>query len=168
MTRGGPLAAGDQAKVAVSLAVAPDIAFSVFTEEIDLWWRRGLRFRVAGAKRGIIHMEPRVGGRLFESFDGVAGERVIETGRVTAWEPPRRLVFDWRTTNFAPEERTEVEVTFEPNGAGTLVTVVHRGWSRIRGNHPVRHGLDVPGFLRMKGLWWSDLMVSLRAHLAER
>jgi len=64
--------------------------------------------------------------------------------------------------NFAPGEKTEVEVTFEPSGEETLVTVVHRGWSAIRGDHPVRHGLDVVGFLRMRGLWWGDLMSSFR------
>ena len=153
---------GDQVKVSVSVAVEPSVAFQVFTEEIDLWWRSGLRFRVAGKNRGIIHLEPRVGGRLFESFETNAGTRVFETGKVTAWEPPARLVFEWRGVNFAPGENTEVEVTFEPSGDETLVTVVHRGWSAIRGDHPVRHGLDVAGFLRMNGLWWGDLMSSFR------
>ncbi len=154
--------AGDQVKVSVSVAVEPSVAFQVFTEEIDLWWRSGLRFRVAGKNRGIIHLEPRVGGRLFESFETHAGTRVFVTGNVTAWEPPARLVFEWRGVNFAPGEKTEVEVTFERSGDETVVTVVHRGWSAIRGDHPVRHGLDVAGFLRMNGLWWGDLMSSFR------
>src|SRR5690242_17087351 len=124
--------AGDQAKVSVAVSATPAVAFAAFTEEIDLWWRRGPRFRAAGAKRGILHMEPFVGGRLFESIGDDGAGVVIETGRITAWEPPHRLVFEWRATNFSPDERTEVEVTFEPNGTGTLVTVVHRGWGAIR------------------------------------
>ena len=61
---------GDQAKVSVLVRVPPEIAFRVFTTEIDQWWRRGLRYRVAGKRRGIIRLEEGVGGRLFESFDG--------------------------------------------------------------------------------------------------
>lgn len=34
--------AGDQARVTVLVAVDPETAFEVFTEEIDQWWRRGL------------------------------------------------------------------------------------------------------------------------------
>jgi hypothetical protein len=75
-------APSDHVKVSVSVAVEPSVAFRTFTEEIDLWWRRGLRFRVAGKNRGIIHLEPRLGGRLFESFDTNAGTRVFETGKV--------------------------------------------------------------------------------------
>jgi len=59
---------GDQARATVLVAVPPEVAFRVFTEEIDQWWRRGPKYRVAGENRGFIHLEPRVGGRLFESL----------------------------------------------------------------------------------------------------
>lgn len=114
MSEGRPSPPADQAKVSVMVAVPPVVAFRLFTEEIDLWWRRGLRFRIAGKNRGIIHLEPRLGGRLFESVETRAGTKVFETGRITSWEPPARLAFDWRAVNFAPAEKTEVEVTFEP------------------------------------------------------
>jgi uncharacterized protein YndB with AHSA1/START domain len=153
---------GDQATVSVGLAVPPAEAFRVFTEEIDLWWRRGRRFRNAPGERGIVCIEPGVGGRLFESFETDAGERVVPMGQVRVWEPAQRLVFEWRAVNFAPHEHTEVEVRFEPTSLGTLVTVVHRGWSALRADHPVRHGQDVPAFIRMMGMWWGDLMTALR------
>jgi uncharacterized protein YndB with AHSA1/START domain len=154
---------GDAARVTVLVEVEPAEAFRVFTEEIDLWWRRGLRYRVGG-RGGVIALEPRAGGRLFESL---ADGTVLETGRVTAWEPPARLVLSWRAVNFTPADAsTEVEVEFAPSPSGTLVTVTHRGWSRIRSDHPVRHGLDGAPFLRMFGLWWGDLMTSLRLHAA--
>jgi hypothetical protein len=70
--------------------------------------------------------------------------------------------------NFAPGEQTEVEVSFEPRPNGTLVTVTHRGWGGIRADHPARHGLDVVAFIRMMGLWWGDLLTSLREYLAHR
>src|SRR3954454_7999019 len=113
---------GDQAVVSVLVRVPPDEAFRVFTEEIDIWWRRGMRYRL-GKGRSVIHLEPKLGGRLFESFELSSGrERVIETGRVTMWEPSARLVLEWRAANFAPQEKTEVEVSFEASPSGTLVT----------------------------------------------
>jgi uncharacterized protein YndB with AHSA1/START domain len=156
--------AGDQAKVSVLVEVEPSVAFRVFTEEIDQWWRVGLKYRVGGKHRSVIRLEPGVGGRLFECFETASGTRVVETGRVTVWEPPVRLVFEWRAKNFAPAEKTEVEIVFDPSASGTLVTLIHRGWSRIRPDHPARHDHDVGAFLRMLGLWWGDLMTALREH----
>ena len=102
---------------------------------------------------------------------GVVRERFRDEncrkGRITVWEPPSRLVFDWRAVNFATDEKTEVEVTFQRNSSGTLVTVTHRGWSRIRADHPVRHDLETSSFIGMIGLWWGDLMSSLRDYSAE-
>lgn len=168
MSEGLRPAPGDQAKVSVSVAVPPAEAFRVFTEEIELWWRRGQRFRTAGHRRGIIRLEPGVGGRLFESFDGEHGPRVLQTGEVTCWEPPARLVLRWRNVNFRPDEHTEVEVRFAAARSGTQVTVIHRGWSTIRPDHPARHGLAVEAFVRMMGMWWGDLMTELRVHAERR
>ncbi|NUP07356.1 MAG: activator of HSP90 ATPase [Polyangiaceae bacterium] len=173
MTQKGAPMVGDQAKMSVTVAVDQADAFRIFTEEIDQWWRRGLRYRVAGARRSVLVLEPRLGGRLFEAFEDDAGSqaadessrRVVETGRVTVWCPPSRLVFEWRSVAFAPSEKTEVEVTFEPAAKGTLVTVVHRGWSHIRPDHPARHGMEVPAFIRTMGLWWADLGTAFREHV---
>jgi len=164
---------GDQARASVLVRLDAATTFRVFTEEIDAWWRRGPAYRVAGHRRGVICIEPGVGGRLFESIehddeqDGTP-QRVVETGRVTAWEPPRRLVVEWRGGNFAPGEKTEVEVSFEPRDTGTLVTVTHRGWSALRPDHPARHGKQTAAFMRMIGMWWGDLLGSLREHTARR
>ena len=46
------------------------------------------------------------------------------------WEPPRRLVYLWHL-RFDRADATEVEVSFEPAGDGTAVTIVHRGWERL-------------------------------------
>lgn len=161
MTPPTPAPPGDQASVTISLAVSPTQAFEAFTQDIDLWWRRGPRFRNAKGTQGIVCIEPGVGGRVFESFDGAAGEVVVEIGRTQVWDPPRRLVFAWRFSNFAPTEHTEVEVLFEPSANGTRVTVMHRGWSLVRPDHPARHGLASAEFIRMIGLWWADLLRSL-------
>jgi uncharacterized protein YndB with AHSA1/START domain len=158
---------GDQARASVLVRVAAAEAFRVFTEEIDQWWRRGFRYRVGGVG-GTLRLEPHPGGRLFESFTTPAGTRVVETGRVTGWEPPSRLVLEWRAANFAPAEKTEVEVSFDERPNGTLVIVTHRGWSAIRPDHPVRHGEATAAFLRTMGMWWGELLGALREHSVRR
>jgi uncharacterized protein YndB with AHSA1/START domain len=158
----------DQARVSVLVEVPPDSAFQIFTEDIDRWWRRGLAYRVARGRDGTLHLEPGIGGRLYESLQAGGDTALVETGRVTAWDPPRRLAFEWRAVNFDAGDTTHVEVQFEPARSGTRVTVTHRGWTRIRGDHPVRHGRDADAFIRSMGSWWGALMASLREWVAER
>lgn len=154
---------GDVARASVLVRVPTDVAFRTFTEEIDAWWQRGLRYRI-GKEASVLHIEPFVGGRLFESFDLPRGPTTKQTGTVTAWEPPARLAFEWRGVNFRADEKTLVEVTFEPRTSGTMVTVTHSGFASLRADHPVRHGLPVPDFIRMMAMWWGDLLTSLREH----
>jgi uncharacterized protein YndB with AHSA1/START domain len=161
--RPGALApSGDQATASVVVAIDVADAFDVFTQEIDLWWRRGPRFRIAGHHPGVLQFEAGIGGRLFETFETESGAKVFEVGRVIAWEPPSRLLLEWRNANFAPNERTEIEVVFEPVDGGTRVTVQHRGWAALRDDHPARHGLTGSTFSRMMGVWWGDQLTALR------
>jgi len=169
---GGPPPAdagpADRVVVTITVDVPPAVAFEVFTQETDLWWRRGPRFRIAGRSPGVLAFEPRLGGRLFEQYESAAGPRAHEIGTVLAWEPPTRLVFGWRAANFAPAEHTEVEVRFEPTRRGTRVTVEHRGWAAIRPDHPARHGQVPAAFLAGLGTWWADLMTALGRFARER
>jgi hypothetical protein len=48
-------------------------------------------------------------------------------GRVTVWEPAKRLAFVYRSVHLPGGLQTEVEVRFEPVGDGTRVTLEHRG-----------------------------------------
>ncbi len=155
--------AGDQVSVTVRVEVAPDVAFTVFTAEIDLWWRRGIAYRASGKAQGVLVLEPKLGGRLFEEYMGPNGPAVHEAGRVTAWQPPSRLAFEWRGSNFAPGESTEVEVSFTPTASGaTQVVLVHRGFAALPADHPVRHGKPVAAFIRSIGMWWGDLLSAFR------
>lgn len=149
-----------QIRVSVTVDADPATAFAIFTEETDLWWRRGPRFRAAGRAPGTIRFEPTEGGRLIEDFDGES----FVAGAITAWRPPDYLAFEWRATNFAPGESTQVEITFEAVPTGTRVTVVHSGWATLPEDHPVRHGKPPAAFLRATGLWWGDLLTALREH----
>lgn len=154
---------GDRARASTYVATPPERAFDVFTRETDLWWRRGPRYRFGGKRRGTLTFEPGQGGRLFEAFDeGHAS--VVEVGKVLVWEPGARLVFEWILPNFKAGERTEVEVRFESSGEGTNVTIEHRGWAALRRDHPARHGKSEVGTIEMVGLFWGELLVSMRLH----
>ena len=157
----------DRARVSVRVSVTRELAFSVFTEDIDRWWGRGKRYRMREAST--LMLQPRVGGRFTETLQGAEGARVWDMGEVLVWEPPKRLVLAWRSTNFAPEDpSTEVEVTFEraigQAGEGTLVTIEHRGWRRLRPDHPARHGQDLRAFYVTLARYWGDLASALRDH----
>jgi len=159
--------AGDRVAVEVLVDVEPAVAFEVFTTEIDMWWKRGIAYRASGRAAGILTIEPKVGGRLFEEYESPAGPRVHEAGRVTAWDPPSNLAFEWRGTNFAPDEVTYVEVTFARTESGkTRLTLVHRGFAALRPDHPVRHGQPAVEFIRRFGTWWGALLRAYREHAA--
>ncbi|MDE2630696.1 MAG: SRPBCC domain-containing protein, partial [Alphaproteobacteria bacterium] len=102
-------------KVYVSLRVPADPlrAFEAFTQEIALWWQPGGLFQITPRGDGKLAFEPGVGGRLFTTLQG---DREFEIGRISVWEPGKRLVFKWRQATFRPEQSTEVEVRFESAG----------------------------------------------------
>ena len=154
--------ASDVVTVTVAVSVDPATAFAIFTEKTDLWWRKGPRFRIAGKHPGILRFEPCVGGRLLEEVESASGTRTFTKGRISLWHPPERFEFDWWGVNFAEGESTHVQVQFEAITNGTRVTLRHSGWAALRRDHPVRHGLEGPDFIRMIGLWWGDLLTSLR------
>lgn len=150
----------DDAVVATTVvAVDRARAFELFTTQVDAWWKHGPRFRSGARGQSSMRFEAGVGGRFVEVFDD-RGEPFV-LGRITAWEPPVRLLFEMRGRDFGPGETTEVEVRFEETRGGTRVTVEHRGWSRFPAGHPVRHGLQGPAFTAMMGVFWGDLLVDL-------
>ena len=155
---------GDRVSASVFVEAPPDIAFEVFAGQIDAWWRHGLKFRSGARSLSVLHLEPGLGGRLFETIAAPRGDtsHVVQTGTVTDWRPPHALQIEWRGVNFAPHEKTTVSVTFEPRRDGTQVTLVHAGFAALPPDHPVRHGQPVPRFIAGMGMWWSDQMTSLR------
>jgi hypothetical protein len=152
----------DSVTVTTVVQIDPATAFKVFTEETAVWWKPGLPSRFGGDFTGALRFEPGPEGRLLEVRDAAAGEP-FEIGRVLVWDPPGRLVFEWRLRRFLPGERTEVEVRFEEAPEGTRVTVEHRGWDRLRADHPARLGYTGLAFADIVGLWWADLLVSIKS-----
>ena len=113
----------------IEVSTDPETAFRVFTEEIGQWYRSGPGSWNDPERAIGIRFEPGVGGALLELYEG--GD-AYEMGRVTKWEPGKRLVFEWQSALVpAVEPPTEVEVRFEPIAAGTRVTLEHRGLERF-------------------------------------
>lgn len=149
-------------EVALRVAATPERAFDVFTREIHLWWRPNPLFEFTRRPEASLAFEPDVGGRFIETAtDG----SVFEIGRITCWEPGRRLGFTWRQADFEPGQSTEVEVRFEAVGDETRVTVVHHGWDSVPQASVVRHGMPDALFLQRHGQWWQTLLAGLRGRI---
>ena len=149
-------------RVLVSLRVraSPARAFEAFTAEIGRWWAPNSLFAFTPREPGVLSFDGQ--DRLIETR---AGGNVFEIGRVSVWEPGVRLVVGWRQATFAPDMATEVEVTFEPVGEETRVTVTHTGWDSVPQAHAAKHGFPETAFLARHGEWWRALLRRLGAYL---
>lgn len=161
----------DRTKATIRVAAPREIAFEVFTAEIDRWWRHGRKYRCA--EPSTMALEPRVGGRLTETFEAEGGAKRRVVGEVIEWRPPSKVVLTWRAASFEDADpSTVVEVTFDRaighSGEGTLVTLEHKDWSKVRPDHPARHGQPPAAFIAATASWWGDLLSSLRELLAGR
>jgi uncharacterized protein YndB with AHSA1/START domain len=146
--------------VALRVKATPERAFDAFVGEIGAWWRPNGLFQTTPRPPGRLAFEPGEGGRLTETL---ANGKVFEIGRITAWEPPARLVFTWRQANFPPDLRTEVEVRFEAVGDETRVSVEHRGFDQVPADSAARHGFPDQVLLLRLAEWWQVLLAGHRA-----
>jgi len=105
-------------------------AFKIFTAEVTAWWPMAVtRARSADGEKTVrITIEPKVGGRIYETLnDG----RELEWGEVSAFEPGALFAMQWRLGR-PVEEGTSVSVRFEPLSAVTCrVTLTHENWERM-------------------------------------
>jgi hypothetical protein len=111
----------------VSVGRPVEDAFRVFTDEIGSWWPLETHSTAAdrdGVEAETAVLEGRRGGRLYER---VSDGTEADWGRITVWEPPHRVAFEWHVTGVP----TEVEVRFAPDGEGTRVELEHRGFERL-------------------------------------
>lgn len=148
------------ATTTVTVRATPERAFETFTAGFASWWP--LDSHHIGTQDAVdVVMEPRAGGRWYErAADGTE----CDWGFVTAYEPPHRLVLAWHLNpdfDFDPDpaHATEVEVTFEPDGEHTVVTLEHRGFEVLGERGPgLRDSVSSPG-------GWVDLMNAYAAKL---
>ena len=106
-------------------------AFRIFTEEVSAWWpmKTHSRARDAAGERTVrVTIEPRVGGRVYETLhDG----RELEWGAVSTYAPGELLGINW-SMGRPPAETTDITVRFEPLSAESCrVTLTHENWERM-------------------------------------
>jgi uncharacterized protein YndB with AHSA1/START domain len=148
--------------VSIRVPADPMRAFEVFTQEIALWWQPNGLFQITGSGDGYLAFEPGVGGRLFTSLgDG----KQFEIGRISAWEPGKRLAFTWRQASFSADQSTDVEVLFEAVGEETRVSIEHRAWDTIPQRHVARHGFPEQATLQHAASWWRNSLASFKARV---
>lgn len=123
----------------ISVSWSPEAAFRRFTEEFATWWPSRTH-SIGGDRVKQIHFECRVGGQIIEELrDG----RRFQWGRITAYDPPRRVAFTWHPSKHE-DEAQDVEVSFYPEGTGTRVELVSSGWERLDAKaRRERKGYDV-------------------------
>jgi uncharacterized protein YndB with AHSA1/START domain len=126
------------------VAAAPTHAFDTWVRRPERWWPAG--HTVSGSPAAIV-FEPRAGGRIYErAADGVEHD----WGEVLDWEPPGRLRYLWHLF-FTPAEATEIELTFERAGRGTLVRLVQTGWDALGDEGRPRRERTVKGWNAVTG-----------------
>lgn len=117
------------------IAVASDVetAFRTFTEDMASWWPVETH-SITGNPETVV-FEQETGGRVFErARDG----KECDWATILVFEPPHRVVLEWKVNSAAPP--TEVEVRFMQDGDGTLVDLEHRGWERYEGGGAEERG----------------------------
>jgi uncharacterized protein YndB with AHSA1/START domain len=110
----------------ISVSWSQDEAYRRFTADFAKWWP-SYSLSIGGKRVERVVFEAREGGRIFEEHHD--GTRFL-WGTVTALEPPRRVAFTFHSSRAASDAQS-VEVTFDPDGDGTRVTLVATGWEKM-------------------------------------
>ena len=88
-------------------------------QEMKRWWGPGANDVVHLAEADV-----RVGGRFRVAFTSDSDEVLEVSGVYSEVVPNRKLVFTW-AWKIAPEQESQVTVTFEPSRGGTDLTLLH-------------------------------------------
>lgn len=123
--------------VSVTIAASPERVWRAWTGESAQWWTKP--YYIDGGRVTGFLMEPHVGGRYVELW-GDQGKGYL-LGHVIEWLPPHRLGYTWMEKAWGGVV-TVVWITFEPEGDGTRVRLVHEGFERLPDSARQRDGYE--------------------------
>lgn len=120
---------------------SPARLFRAWTDpaELEKWFGPG-----TASKR--VRADVRNGGDWSAEFDGPDGAKDTLKGAYLTVEPDRKLSFSWVHERVKPDgtvettKESKVTVTFEPDGDGTHLDLVHEGIVREEGRSGVGGG----------------------------
>jgi mannose-6-phosphate isomerase-like protein (cupin superfamily)/uncharacterized protein YndB with AHSA1/START domain len=135
------------------VTVAADVAFEIFVEEVDRWWRPGPYYWNDPARATGIRFERGVGGRWLELWD-LLGDEVFVMGEITGWEPGVTLAMTYRTVSLG-NRGYPVEILFANDEGGTTVTLHHGGWEVLGDEAEVARDRYARGWETMLG-WFQN------------
>jgi hypothetical protein len=141
-------------EITFEVEVTRQHAFETWTARFGRWWPRS--HTVSGRDDAVVELEPYVGGAIGERLpDGTH----LSWGRVTAWDPPAELGYDW---HFGREsaEATRVRVRFVAVAEDrTRVEIRHDGWDAL--------GDDGPAWRERNSGGWRGMLPHYRDELEE-
>lgn len=122
-------------------------AFRLFTEHMSDWWPLDSHARAlgeAGEPPVTVTVEPRAGGRVFETLrDG----STLDWGEVLAYRPGELFAMRW-SLGRPPAESSEVAVRFEAlSGDRCRVILRHDHWERVLVDAKALHSGYVTGWI---------------------
>lgn len=117
-----------EVRIEAAVPLTQQLAFEVFTEQMNVWWPRQGVFPYSFAPETTrplrIRFEAQPGGRYYESFaDG--SEYLI--GNISVWNPPEELAYTWRDPTWAGS--TDIRLSFAPAGKETRLTYTQDGFA---------------------------------------
>jgi uncharacterized protein YndB with AHSA1/START domain len=115
----------------VHIDASPATVFEFFTDPAKMVRWKGVQAT----------LDPRPGGVYRVQMN----EQAIALGEYVELDPPNRLVFTWGWEGddaVTPPGSSTVEVTFTPQGDGTLVRLVHSGLPTPESADAHAHGWD--------------------------
>ena len=115
----------DEVRVDVVVGASARAAWAALTapEQRRRWWPQ-------------LELDPRVGGRLVETWHDGSGAQQTTRGTVLDLVPEQRLRCSWRDDGWPAA--TEVLLTLRPAQETTVVELSHRGWDRLEDAEALR------------------------------
>ncbi len=126
----------------IEIEAAPETVFDAFTDpgQLASWWGSAETYRTSNWQ-----IDLRAGGKWSCEARNAEGAMTVH-GVYLEVDPPRKVAYTWNPA-WDPGPETEIHITLEPRGSGTLVRLVHsgfegreksqqghaQGWSRVLG-----------------------------------